>query len=187
MRKSVIILILALGFGICSQAIGQDKYFTRTGHVYFISRTDVIDIDGNNHQVGSILNIETGELVFSVLIKSFEFTLATAEEHFNETYMESDEFPKAKFKGNIDNMAEIDLGSPGTYQVTVTGMLTIHGETNQVTVPAEIQVKEAEIIGKCEFSVHLDDYRIKVPKVVEDRVAKEIDIKIDMNYKPYTK
>lgn len=182
-----LLLLLTLVSAITTNLLSQEKYFTRTGHAYFISRTDVIDIDGNNHQVGSIMNIKTGEMVFTVLIKSFEFTLATAEEHFNETYMESDEFPKSKFKGIIQNIESIDLTKDGKHEVTVKGDLTIHGVTKSISVPATLETKDGKIIGKSEFTVNIDDYKIKVPKVVEKRVSKIIEIKIDMEYKPYNK
>jgi hypothetical protein len=185
--KRLTFLFMLAGLISGTALLAQDKYFTRTGHIYFISHTDVIDIEGNNHQVGSIINVKTGEMVFTVLIKSFEFTLATAEEHFNETYMESDEYPKAKFKGKINEIAGIDITKPGKYDVHVAGDLTIHGQTNSIDVPAKIEVSGGKIKGKCDFSVHLDDYKIKVPKVVENRVAKIINVKVEMNYEPYNK
>ena len=184
MRHFLISIIIAF---IAFSAFGQDKYFTRSGHVYFISHTDVIDIDGNSHQMGSILNIETGEMVFSVLIKSFKFTLATAEEHFNENYMESDLYPKSSFKGKITNIDEIDFTKDGNYNVMTEGGLTIHGVTNQVKKPGTLTVEDGKIIGNSEFIVNIDDYDITVPNVVKDRVAKEINVKINLTYEPYNR
>ena len=59
------------------------------------------NIKADNNQVTSVLNVPTGELQFSVLIKSFHFEKALMEEHFNENYLESDKYPKSFFKGNI--------------------------------------------------------------------------------------
>ncbi|MBN1184753.1 MAG: YceI family protein [Bacteroidales bacterium] len=183
--RSVLAVMVLFTFLLDSRA--QDKYFTRTGHVYFLSHTDVIDIDGNNNQVTSFLNIETGEMVFAVLIKSFEFTLATAKEHFNESYMESHIYPKSKFSGKISNIEKIDFKKDGLYNVTVEGDLTIHGITKTVSEPGTLEVKGSKIYGKSKFEVAIDDYDIKVPKIVEDRVAKIVDVEIDMIYEPYTK
>jgi polyisoprenoid-binding protein YceI len=179
---------LICGFLLCAMVLSanaQEKYFTKTGHIYFLSHTDVIDIDGNNKQVASFLNTKTGDIVFAVLVKSFEFTLATAAEHFNETYMESHKFPKASFTGKIKDFNKIDLTKKATYKVIVEGKLTIHGVTKEVIENATLQTIDKSIKGRCNFKVSIGDYNIKVPKVVEDRVAKVVDIKVDMDYLPY--
>ncbi|NLU39402.1 MAG: YceI family protein [Bacteroidales bacterium] len=165
----------------------QNLLYTKTGHAYFMSHTEAIDIDGNNNQVTSFLNIETGEIAFQMLVKSFKFTLATAEEHFNETYMESDKYPKAQFKGFVENMQSIDLKKDGTYKAQVKGDLTIHGVSKNIKQEGNIVVKNGKITANSAFTVNIDDYAIKVPKMVEDRVAKIVDIKVDVEYVPYSK
>ena len=167
-----------------SSHISAQKLITKTGHAYFMSHTDAIDIDGNNHQVAAIANTETGDIVVIVLIKAFEFTLATADKHFNDTYMESDEFPKAVFKGNIPVLKDLDLSNNGTFEATAKGNLTIHGQTKPVTQKGTLSVKDGKININCNFSVLIDDYKIKVPKSVEDRVAKEVDIKLELKLLP---
>lgn len=153
---------------------------TKTGHAYFMSHTDVIDIDGNNYQVAGIVDVGTGELVIIVLIKAFEFTLATADKHFNETYMESDEYPKAIFKGKIPALTGLDLSKNGEYPATAEGTLTIHGQTNKIRKKGKLIIKNGTIGIECNFDVMIGDYKITVPKSVENRVAKLINIEIDM-------
>jgi hypothetical protein len=48
-------------------------------------------------------------------------------------------------------------------------------------------VKNGEVNLKAEFKAKLDDYKIARPKVVMEKIAEQIDIKIDANYAPYTK
>lgn len=182
MRYILILFVFVLSF---SSVKAQDKYFTRTGHIYFLSHTSVIDIDGNNNQVVSFINIKTGEVVFNLLVKSFEFTLATASEHFNETYMESHKFPKASFTGTIRDFNKIDLSKKTTYNVMVDGKLTIHGVTKQVSEKGILKMENNKLYVKCDFSVNIADYNIKVPKLVEERVAKSVIIKINADYIPF--
>lgn len=165
--------------------VSQNVYFTRTGHIYFISQTDAIDIDADNNQVAGFFDIEKGELQFAVLIQGFEFSLATAKEHFNESYMESGKFPKASFKGKIEDIEKIDLTEPGVYQVNVTGNITIRGITKFIEVPAEIDVSGQTINARSAFKLAIADFDIKVPKLVEHRVAKQVNVEVDMNYVPY--
>lgn len=176
--------ILLVSFYI--NPLHAQKFMTKTGHAYFISHTDAIDIDGNNNQVSAILDASTGEIVVIVLVKSFEFTLATADKHFNETYMESDIYPKAMFKGNVPLLKDIDLSKDGNYEVIADGNLTIHGQTNPIKQSGKIVVSNGKINIKSDFNVLIDDYKIVVPKTVENRVAKKVDIKLDMTLLPKT-
>lgn len=183
MRYLILVSILLMHLSLAS---AQDTlYFTRTGHIYFISATDIIDIDANNRQVGSFLNIRTGEMVFTLLMKSFEFTLPMAEEHFNENYVESEKYPKSTFQGQILQVDEIDLTKPGKYTVDVAGDLSIHGVKKPVQVQGELEVQDGVIRAEAEFSILLKDYKIKVPRIVDDKVAKTIPIRVKMVYKPY--
>jgi polyisoprenoid-binding protein YceI len=122
-----------------------------------------------------------------VLVKSFEFTLATASEHFNETYLESHKFPKANFKGKVVDISGIDFSKPGKYEVIVEGDLTIHGVTKKVSEKGTFEIKDGTILANSEFEVSISDYNITVPKIVEERVAKVVKVKVNLTYKPYQK
>jgi polyisoprenoid-binding protein YceI len=174
--------ILLVSFYI--NPLQAQKFMTKTGHAYFMSHTDAIDIDGNNHQVAAIADRETGEVVVIVLIKAFEFTLATADKHFNETYMESDIYPKATFSGKVLSLKEIDISKNGDYTATAEGTLTIHGQTKPIKQTGILTVNNGKISINCNFSVLIDDYKIEVPKSVEGRVAQKVDIKIDLTLLP---
>jgi len=184
MKTIVIILFLSL---IQLAGFSQSTYFTRSGHIYFISHTDVIDIDADNHQVASFLDIESGKIQFAVLIKSFEFSLATAKEHFNESYMESDKFPKATFKGEVLNIDSINLNKNGICSVRVKGDITIKGITKNIEVPGKFIIENGQINAISEFELSISDFNISVPRIVENRVAKIVQLRVSMNYTLYKK
>ncbi len=190
MTKTLKYIVIALGLQILfsvSLSAGGNRYFTRTGFISFISSTPLIDIEGTDRLVTSFLDIRTGEMVFSVFIKDFKFKLELAEEHFNENYMYSEQFPQAKFKGKIVNIGSINFAEPGKYEARVEGMLTIKDRSNQVSVNGTFEVKDGKIAASSTFSVQLKDYNIGVPKIVDDKVAKVIPITVRMIYEPYTK
>ncbi|MFA5814716.1 MAG: YceI family protein [Bacteroidales bacterium] len=183
MKKSGFILLLLTIF---TSVKSQDTlWFTRTGHIYFISHTDIIDIDANHYQTGSFLNTRSGEIAFILLMKSFQFTLPLAEEHFNENYVESEKFPKATFKGKILDFDPSKLLPEIDYKVVVEGDLTMHGVTSTVREQGILRRSGNEIRAVSKFTIHLDTYNIKVPNIVEDRVAKEIPIDVNLKYEPY--
>ena len=185
MRKYGFLLILITLF---NPVRSQDTlWFTKTGHIYFISHTDIIDIDANHYQTGSFLNTRSGEIAFTLLMKSFKFTLPLAEEHFNENYVESEKFPKATFTGKILNFDPARLIQDVDYEVVIEGDLTIHGFTSVVRESGVLHRSGNEISAVSKFTILLDTYNIKIPAIVEDRVAKEIPIDVNLKYEPYKK
>ena len=177
--KKVILVCACLSLG--ATTMFAQKYMTRTGKATFdaTSPTSPEKIIGKNNEVASIFDVSTSDLVFQVMVKSFKFEKQLMEEHFNENYMETDKFPKSDFKGKVSNLSEINFNKEGTYKATVAGKLTIHGATNEVSVPGTITVAGGNIKLSAKFKVKLSEYKIEVPKLVEDKVAKEASITID--------
>jgi polyisoprenoid-binding protein YceI len=157
---------------------------TKTGFIGFYGHTPMEDIKADNNQVASVLDISTGDLVFQVLIKSFHFDRALMEEHFNENYMDSEKFPKASFKGKITNLSAVDLKKNGVYDVTVEGDLTIRDATNKITTKGTIEVVQGGINANSKFNIVPEDYKISIPGVVRDKIAKSIEVTVTMKYSP---
>lgn len=180
-------LTLLLVFWAISLGCQAQKFITKTGSISFFSHTPVEDIKADNNQVASIVDIQTGEVVFNVLIKSFVFEKALMQEHFNENYMESDKFPKSSFKGKIDNLEAIDFGKDGSYPASVTGEITIHGVTRPHKTTGEIEVKNGKVFIKSHFKVLPADFNIEIPSVVSEKIAKAIEVTVNTSYEPLQK
>ena len=163
---------------------GAQKYMTRNGYIGFYSHTALEDIKGDNNQVASVLDIATRGIVFQVLVKSFHFDKALMEEHFNENYMESEKFPKSTFNGKITNFSDIDFSKNGTYDVTVEGDLTIHGVTNKVSAKGTLEVRPDGISAGSKFNLVPEDYKIEIPGLVRNNIAKSMEITVTMKYEP---
>ncbi|HOW10962.1 MAG TPA: YceI family protein [Bacteroidales bacterium] len=177
--KRLFFLLIITGFFI--QSYGQ-KYITKNGYIGFFSHTPVEDIKADNNQVASVLDISTGEIVFQVLIRSFRFEKALMEQHFNENYMESEKHPRATFTGKITNLPAVSFSSPGVYEVEVEGDLTIHGTVKKVKEKGAIGVAGESITASSKFSIDPEDYNIKIPNVVRNKIAKTIEITVIMKY-----
>lgn len=164
-------------------ALQAQRYGTRDGHVRFFSATPVENIEADNHKAGAVLDLSTKKIQFGMLIKAFEFEKALMEEHFNENYMESSTHPKASFKGMIEKPADVDFTKPGTYDVVVTGKMTIHGVTKDFSTPGKLVVTEEQVSVDAKFMVSPEEYDIKIPNTVRDNIAKEIEVTVDMDLK----
>src|SRR5690606_17598564 len=115
---------------------------------------------------------------------SFRFQRALMEEHFNENYMESDKFPKATFSGKILNIEVIDLSKNGSYPIEISGDLTIHGVTQNIKTNGVLTVANTQLSATSTFPIRLENYKIEIPALVSDKIAKEIEIKVNCVYQP---
>lgn len=179
--KNLLIVLFALLFAAPASA---QLYMTRNGQVSFYSETPMENIDATNNEVTSMVNVETGEVVFALLVKSFRFEKALMEEHFNENYMESDKMPKASFQGKITNLSAVDFKKKGTYTVHVVGDITIHGVKKTIETDGTLTVDGDAFTVAASFPVKPADYNIRIPKLVEDKIATSIEVKINCLYKP---
>ncbi len=187
MKRSLFLFLLALLLGhlLPGKAVGQAKYFTRTGTISFFSSTPLEDIKAENRQVASVLDLNKGELAFSVLMKSFSFSKALMQEHFNENFVESTKYPKSTFKGTIQNPEGINPAQDGTYPVTVAGDLTLHGVTRPVKTDGTLEVREGKVFAQSAFELAPEDFNIRIPALVRDKIAKTIRVRVEVTYEPY--
>ncbi|MBN1158759.1 MAG: YceI family protein [Bacteroidales bacterium] len=165
----------------------SQSYHSENGHVWFYSHTPIEEIEAHNLQVSSSLNIDSGKISFIMFIHAFEFEIPLMKEHFNENYLESGIFPSSYFSGTFSDPGDIDITSDGIYRIEVRGNLTIHGVTRNITVTGTLQVKQGSIIARSKFTVRPKDYDIRIPAVVENSIAREIEVHIDITYSQISK
>jgi len=174
--------IVVVAFLLFTQvAIGQ-KYFSKTGNISFFSEASMEKIEAHNTSASTVIDVSTGAIEWGVLIQGFKFEKALMQDHFNENYMESSKYPKAKFKGKFDNLSNVNFTKDGQYTVTVTGQLEMHGVTKTVTAPAIVTVKKGAVSASSKFTIAIADYNIDVPKLVEDNISKTVNIEISADY-----
>lgn len=171
-------LLYCLAF-ISLNVFAQDKYLTKTGTVAFeASVPSFEEVKATNNSVTAILNTENGEFAALVLIKGFRFKNALMEEHFNENYAESHVYPKATFKGSVNNfnVSKLNQNTP----LTVSGELSFHGKTKTLkNVSIKAIQKDGFIVISGVFKVVASDFDIDIPKIVSNKIAETIDVSFD--------
>ena len=182
MNKLILYFVFSL---IVFNIQAQNRYFTKDAKINFNSSTPLEDIVAESDQATTIIDIVKNEVAFSVLTTSFKFRRALMEEHFNENYMESVKFPKAKFTGKI--VSPIDWKSEKPVLVDIKGELTMHGVSNEITLKAQITPGLSKITASAEIKVTPEAFNISIPSAVRDKIAKEVTIKVDAIYAPYQK
>jgi hypothetical protein len=144
----------------------------------------VEDIKAENNQVLSVIDLDKKEIAISMLMRAFVFEKALMQEHFNESYIESDIYPKAIFEGRI---LEFDKNTKRSQTRLIKGKLTIHGVTKDVTIKTVIDQVNRNYVFSGDFEISIDDFKIKVPGLLAPNIAKKILISFRFYYLPYEK
>lgn len=155
------------------------KYFTKTGKTEFKASVETFEpVEATNTSTTAILNTETGDVASLLFVKAFHFKVALMEEHFNENYMDSDKFPKAKFKGKIQGFNKSELSEKSS-KYKLTGTLTVKGKTKNIESEADLKMKDGKIFVSSAFDVKPSDFDIEIPSIVRKKIAEKIKILVD--------
>ena len=183
MKHFLILLAFLLIFNF---SFAQNKlYSSNKSEFSFFSKTPLEDIDAKNTRANSIINLSNKELVVRIPVSQFQFKNKLMQQHFNENYMESENFPYATFKGKINE--EIDFSKAGTYSVSASGILNIHGIDQNRKLVGKLTVSENSLLLDTKFEVLLVDHKIDIPKLVFKKIAEKINVSANINYLPYQK
>jgi len=179
-RNLIATLLLAI---LTITGVAQKK-ITKTGHAHFFSHTAVEDIEANNYKVISSINSEDGAFVVSVPMQSFEFEKALMQKHYNSPkFLDTKQFPKALFKGNIKDASNVNFSKDGKYEVVIPGKMTMHGVTKDVTGKGTIEVKGGKITASSTFNLVLADYEVAFEKgKPSSNIAKEVKVTVKFSY-----
>lgn len=181
MKRIVVIFILLSTLYSNQVALGQ-VYKTTKASAYFKSDAPLEIIEAKSKKLKGAIDAKKRTFAFTIPISSFQgFNSPLQREHFNENYLESLEFQKATFTGKI--IEQIDFSKDGKYTVRAKGKLTIHGVTQERIIKSILEIKKGNLYVKSTFTVLLDEHKIRVPKIVHQKIAKEIIVRIDAVFK----
>ena len=173
------VLLLPILFPILCSAQGI-LYVSKDGKVNFTSDAPLEMIKASSNAIVGAVKTTDRSFAFSVLVKSFEgFNSSLQRTHFNENYLESDKFPKITFEGKI--IEDINLTKDGTYNIRGKGRFSVHGVTQERIIPCKLVVANGTLIVTSNFTVFLDDHNIKIPAVVNQKIAEEIMVTITID------
>ena len=173
--------ILLFLFLTSSLSISAQKYVTKSGMVKFSSDAPLEKIEAINNNVMSAIDLSKHVVVVKVLVKSFRFEKALMEEHFNENYMESDEFPNSTFKGKFIDAP--DMNSKHIQEIKIEGVLNIHGIDRPTGTVVKLKVEGNTVKIEGKFDVKLDDFSIDIPSAVTGKISENLEVYFKFNLK----
>lgn len=166
---------------ICSIAtlsgFAQQRYKLAEGSVYFKSDAPLELIEAESGEIKGIIDVDKRTFAFTIPMNSFKgFNSALQREHFNENYLESVKFPNATFSGKI--IEQTDLTKDGEYIVRAKGKLSIHGIEQERIIKSTVVVSDGKMKVTSRFTVLLKEHEIDIPRIVFQKIAEEIEVKI---------
>lgn len=160
------------------------KFMTRTGSAHFVADGVIKDdVQAKTNTITAVLDPSTGQVQVRIPVNSFVFRKALMQEHFNENYLESHQFPFANFKGQVSPWDATMIQKAGPQKIRFTGKLEIHGVSKDVVESGTMEVQGGQIRMTTDLSVSVADYGIKVPALVRDKIAKEATVHVEVNLK----
>jgi len=170
----IFILISFLGFSQSRNWITDNQ-----GKISFFSYTSVEDIEAVNNFAASKIDLNDGTIIVSMLMNAFTFKKALMEEHFNESYVESDIYQKSTFAGKI---IDFDSDLDGKRTKIAKGEMTLHGVTKEIEIKVEIDNTNGVYILNGDFEVGVKDFDIRVPPLLSGNIAKTIKVNFRFEY-----
>jgi len=164
-----------------ASASARQEYITRQGELTFFSYTSVENIEASNDQVLSLFYPETNKIGVQILMRAFKFEKSLMYEHFNESYIESDLYPKALFEGEI---LGFDRATAEEQTRIIKGNFTLRGITKPMEVKAKIIKNNDGYTISGVLEVLVDDYEIKIPAILSPNIAKNIKVSFNFQYTP---
>jgi len=175
MKKIILFAMLY----VCSIGLAQEKMISKAGKITFeASVASFEEVKAVNTNVTFVLNPKTGEIAALALMKGFRFKVALMEEHFNENYMESDQYPKATFKGKIEAF-DLDNLTANPKDFIIKGKLELHGKLKDIYIQAKVSKSISGVSILSNFTVIASDFNIEIPSLVKGKLSNKVNILID--------
>ncbi|WP_343697981.1 YceI family protein [Flavobacterium sp.] len=174
MKKIIIMPMLLASFIVFS----QEKIVTKSATITLEASVPSFQpVAGTNSKVTFVLNPATGEVASLALMKGFQFEMALMEEHFNENYMETDKYPKAIFRGQIEGF-DIKNLTEDYKDYTIKGKLEMHGKSKDISADAKITRSGSRVTFISDFEVNASDFNIPIPALIKYKLDNKVKIQI---------
>ena len=150
----------------------ETRFIIESSKIEFYSYAPLEDIQAVNTESIGAIDIESGEFVIKIPVSSFEFPNKLMQKHFNDSYLETDIYPECIFRGNLN-------------EDSASGEIILHGITKEIEIPITKIQEEEKINITTEFTIVLKDHKIKIPRILFQNIAEEIEVKVSSTFVKY--
>ena len=170
-----------------SNTRGQEPvWLADRGTIAFSSDAPLEIIKAKSTHLRGAINTATNSFAFTVNINTFEgFNSEIQQVHFLENYLEAKHYPEATFTGKL--IEEVPFDTAGTYSVRAKGILTIHGISKERIIRGTLVVNGNGGSLQTVFTVPVSDHGIPIPRIVQQKIAEQIEVKVDVPFRKPSK
>lgn len=168
MRATILFLVSFFSITL----VGQDlqEFSTRTAHLQVKSNNNVSEVVADNYQVYSNIDFEQKTISFIGLMNAWEFELGAIDRVFNSDRIQLSDYPKFTYEGKIEESSNIDLNTPGRYELNVSGNIYMGSYKRVTPATGYCYVKaDGSIDVESDFSFQIEPETL----VVIDNLMKE--------------
>jgi polyisoprenoid-binding protein YceI len=125
-----------------------------------------------------------GDAVASLEVVADMASVETDSEKLTGHLKSADFFDVEKFPTSTFKATTFAPSTEAGATHTITGDLTLHGVTKQLTFPATVTVSATGATGKSEFKINRKDFGIVYPGKPDDLIRDEVLLKLDLAFTP---
>ena len=142
--------------------------------------------DGSFSQFDGTIELDPQDLTASAVRVTIQMSSLSIEperlaQHLlTPDFFDAPQFPTATFESTAVRAGGEGTvgGQPATH--TVTGNLTMRGQTRSVSIPAIVAVEPTGVRARSEFTINRRDFGIVYPGMPDDLIADDVVIRFDV-------
>ena len=176
----------------------SQSLYSKTGHINVVSENKIKKVEADNYQVYSTVDLNTGDVKFEGLLKSFEFKLGAADRVFSSDKVNVKQYPKIRFEGKIPPV-DLDLNNFSEVTVEVDGTLYLWDEKRRTKATVQItSVGDGkQVFAYSSFLMRIEEASMKkLNQIMKDKlpsvlsinteslgISRDIIVNLDATYK----
>ncbi len=183
---SAVVATMVLG----AVSAGAQEYqvdLTQANRATFRSRAPIEDFEGVTDRVDGFVflkgdglvpagNYAGSELYFEVELDGLDTGMRLRNRHMRRNYLETKKYPYAAYTAAI---RLVQQAADGGFVVTASGTMAIHGVEREMDVECPIASVNRGYRVRCNFSLLLSNFNIKIPSLMFMKISDTIALELD--------
>jgi polyisoprenoid-binding protein YceI len=141
----------------------------------FVSKAKLETINASSVELEGILDKSKSAFAFKINMSTIHgFNSPLQREHFFENYVDANNHPQAIFKGKILNISNWETKTKSILRAK--GSLFINGVGVERILEVTLIPKGQGFSFESSFLIPLKDHKISIPRIVDQKIAKEVSV-----------
>lgn len=181
MRKLFFVLLLFSASFVSAQILNY-KVVPEQSSLAFDVSAQMHDVHGISKDFSGTISGDPKDITLAKITirldpKNFDTDNQKRDKVMREKSLEIEKYPFIEFESTAIEAANKGLNPYESAEVTVKGVLKLHGVERQVNIPIRVVWAERQLVADGALDLKLDDYTIFRPKVLFFRLQNDVKIR----------